>query len=587
MENKNNLVLRELYIRHVGGIQEARLVFSGNFTVLSGESGAGKSSAVRALELLCGKRGSGEMILKGEEELQVEALFEDLPSSVMEGEPLEDFREALSEEDSLILSRRTKKNGRSRGLVHSRTVPLGTLGEITGALLSIQSQHAQLDLLQRERQMRFLDVYGGEDLLKFRKALEDSIRESVAFEKTIRTLSEKRDHFSRHLKKHEDLVSRGESWNFGPQSEDEWNQDLELFSQEENLARQLRSLGNIFEEEDHSSSRNVLSLLEKVSQELPPQTEEILGEKRGKRYRRLLENSLESLRELQTLLGGLLLEWDEEGCARRMEILDSRLEFLRDLKDFCGPLSGGLLFEAFQEMQQELRWYYESRQELQGLLEKRKNVHGKTRQVALALRRERQKAGEKLRAVVEGVLGELGMEDTLFSVLLEPRSTIRKTGAEEVIFAIARGDQEFSPLERIASGGELSRILLALHVACPEGMLPPVLIFDEVEAGLGGESALLAGRLLKKISRTFQVILITHEASIAAMGDQHILVSREGEKTFFRELSREERIGELARMLSGNASNAKALEHARALLLEQEQPLLPLPKGEPFSISES
>jgi DNA repair protein RecN (Recombination protein N) len=584
MENKNNLVLRELSIRNVGGIQEARLVFNGNFTVLSGESGAGKSSAVRALELLCGKRGSGEMILKGEEELQVEALFENIPSSVLEGEILEDFHGDFSEEESLILSRRTKRNGRSRGLVHSRTVPLGTLAEITAALLSIQSQHAQLDLLQRERQMCFLDLYGGAELLKFRKALEDSIRESVAFEKTIRTLSEKRDHFSQNLKKHQDLVSRGEAWSFGPESESEWNQDLERFSEEEILAQQFRSLGSLFGEEEHSHPADLLSLLERASEELPPQAEDILGKDRKRRYQMLLENSLESLRELHSLLGKFLTEFHEEDLARRMEALDGRLEFLRDLREFLGPLSGEELFEAFREMQQELCWYRESREELQMLLEKRKEVHGKTRQVALELRRKRQKAAAELRGVVEEILGELGMGDTLFSVLFEPRSTIRKTGAEDVVFAIARGGQAFSPLETIASGGELSRILLALHVACPEGMLPPVLIFDEVEAGLGGESALLAGRLLKKISRAFQVILITHEASIAAMGDQHILVSREGEKTLFRELSVEERIGELARMLSGNSRNPKALEHARALLLEQELSLPLLPQEEASSV---
>ncbi len=584
MENKNNLVLRELYIRHVGGIQEARLAFRGNFTVISGESGAGKSSAVRALELLCGKRGSGEMILKGEEELEVEALFGNLPSRLREGEALKDFEKDLAEEEYLILSRRTRKNGRSRGLVHSRTVPLGKLSEITGTLLSIQSQHAQLDLLQRERQMHFLDLYGGAPLLGFRNDLEDCIRESIAFEKNIRSLSEKREAFSRILKKQESLVARAEEAKFGPESESEWNQDLELLSQEEALVQHIQTLNGIFSGEE-DFSRDILSLLERGSREIPPQTEEILGKERAERYRTLLDTSLESLAALSALLGGLLLEFHEEDLLRRMELLDARLELLRDLKNTFGPLSGKDLFEAFQEMRRELQWYYESQEKLRALLERRTEVHGKTKQVARELRRERQKAATELRAVVEEVLRELGMGDTFFSVLFEPRSTIRKTGAEEVVFSIARGEQNFSPLEEIASGGELSRILLALHVACPEGMLPPVLIFDEVEAGLGGESALLAGRLLKKISLSFQVILITHEASIAAMGDQHILVSREGENTVFRELSPEGRVGELARMLSGNSRNLKALEHARALLLEQGQFSAPSPKEKASSFS--
>ena len=116
--------------------------------------------------------------------------------------------------------------------------------------------------------------------------------------------------------------------------------------------------------------------------------------------------------------------------------------------------------------------------------------------MARELRRERQEAAKDLRQVVEKVLEELGMGDTLFSVLFEQRGTIRKTGAEDVIFAIARGERSFSPLEEIASGGELSRILLALHVACPEGMLPPVLIFDEIDSGIGTQAEALVTYIL-------------------------------------------------------------------------------------------
>ncbi|HOO64509.1 MAG TPA: AAA family ATPase [Synergistaceae bacterium] len=584
MENKNNRVLRELYIRHVGGIQEARLIFRGNFTVLSGESGAGKSSAVRALELLCGKRGSSDMILKGEEDLEVEALLENPPAHFWERESFRDFAPFFSDEECLILARRIKKNGRSRGMFHSRTIPLGTLSEIAGSFLSIQSQHAQLDLLRRDRQMHFLDLYGGASLLKFRSSLEDSIRESIAFEKTLRNLSEKREAFSKHLQKYEDLVAKAEEVGFASESEAEWNRELDLLAQEEALARHIHALYEGFSGEEDFSSSNLLSLLEKGAEEMPSQVEEIMGKERSERYRFLLDSSLESLQALQTLLGGLLLELDEENLSRRMEILDAKLTFLRKLKDFLGNLSGSELFEAFREMREKLRWYYESRREIQLLLEKRKEVHGKTKQMARELRRERQEAAKDLRQVVEKVLEELGMGDTLFSVLFEQRGTIRKTGAEDVIFAIARGERSFSPLEEIASGGELSRILLALHVACPEGMLPPVLIFDEVEAGLGGESALLAGRLLQKISRSFQVILITHEASIAAMGDQHILVRREGDSTIFQDLSPEGRVSELARMLSGDANNPKALEHARALLCEDATNLSSL-SPEAFSLS--
>ena len=182
------------------------------------------------------------------------------------------------------------------------------------------------------------------------------------------------------------------------------------------------------------------------------------------------------------------------------------------------------------------------------------------------MRALRKESAKELAAKVNGHLNGLGMEYAAFNIEIEPLDRVRSTGAENAIFTLALPDQKPLPVGKNASGGELSRILIALQLSVGDDKLPGTLVFDEVEAGLGGKTALLAGCKLRQLAKRCRTVLITHQATIAAMADQHFVVKREGENTEITEVTGEAREREIARMLSGDESSYEALEHAKALL---------------------
>ncbi len=184
----------------------------------------------------------------------------------------------------------------------------------------------------------------------------------------------------------------------------------------------------------------------------------------------------------------------------------------------------------------------------------------------MELRARRKEAAFALASSVNGHLRELGMEYASFGIEIEPLDRVRANGAENVCFTLALPDQNPLPVGKCASGGELSRILIAVQLSAGDNKLPGTLVFDEVEAGLGGKTALLAGCKLRELSRRCRTILITHQATIAAMADQHFVVQRNGDDTEISEVAGEAREREIARMLSGDEDSKEALDHARALL---------------------
>ena len=186
-------------------------------------------------------------------------------------------------------------------------------------------------------------------------------------------------------------------------------------------------------------------------------------------------------------------------------------------------------------------------------------------ELAMSLGSMRISSAKRLEERVNAVLAELGMEGFKLVVQVNEQDKARSTGAEDVNFLLAVNDEMTGPVS-VRLGGELSRLLLALEIALPDDQLPSVLVFDEVEAGLGGRAALLAGYKLKELSRRCQVILVTHEATIASMADQHIVVQKDRDESVIKEVHGDQRIREVARMLSGDYESEEALAHAEQLL---------------------
>ena len=238
----------------------------------------------------------------------------------------------------------------------------------------------------------------------------------------------------------------------------------------------------------------------------------------------------------------------------------------------AGTFSAAAFLEWCSEAKEASEWLRQQEALSASLEERGRSLRKEAGRLAAELRSLRLRSARALSAGVNSHLSGLAMDDSRFSVQVTPLEKIRNTGADEVLFTIAAGDKEASPVNRTASGGELSRILLALQLSLPDASLPGTLVFDEVEAGLGGKAALLSGYKLLELSGKCQVILVTHEATIAALAQHHFMVRKRGESPVeVTPLSGEDRIAEIARMLSGDAGLREAREHARKLLFSRRE----------------
>ena len=249
---------------------------------------------------------------------------------------------------------------------------------------------------------------------------------------------------------------------------------------------------------------------------------------------------------------------DNDDSAMREEI-ESRLGALRRLKRLCNIPDENELLTYCDEIYTNLEWLEKSYHDMEELSARSLDEKKKANALAMEIRRSRHEAGEILSERVNSVLSELAMGGIKFSVKFSGLQKLRRDGADDVEFLLTDGSRS-GAVGKIASGGEMSRLLLALQLSLPDEWLPPTIIF------LGGKAAVLSGLQLKKLSRKCQVILVTHEASIAALGDSHILIQRVDGESVMRNIEGVERVKEIARMLSGSPDMNEAQEHARILL---------------------
>ena len=315
-------------------------------------------------------------------------------------------------------------------------------------------------------------------------------------------------------------------------------------------------------EKMNNAEGGLLDQLEKIAKDLYGYAS---GE--DKRWHEAIEKTLSGAQELSNLIseacrGAASAEDNEEAKER----LEKKLGMLRKMKRTLNIQSAAALLAYAAEAEKELEWLKESHKELEELEKRALALRRETSRLAIEVRALRKESAKALAAKVNEHLGGLGMEYAAFNIEIEPLDRVRSTGAENAIFTLALPDQKPLPVGKNASGGELSRILIALQLSVGDDKLPGTLVFDEVEAGLGGKTALFAGCKLRQLSRRCRTILITHQATIAAMADQHFVVKREGENTEITEVAGEAREREIARMLSGDESSYEALEHAKALL---------------------
>lgn len=546
-------MIEQIRVRGVGGIKEAELSLKGDFIVITGESGSGKSSLVRAMEFISGKRANTNYIHALEDSADVLMTFssDTIPGLDEELQP---------QEGTVVVRRQFNRNGRGRCLVQNNPVPLNLLTSAMEKELVIQSQFAQLGLIDPLKQLDLVDSCGGELLGQTKKELEKFFRETIAVERQIISLKKKREETETLYQGAENTLQVIKTLAVEEDSEKKWETELKELELKENKMIALIGINEKFS--GGALGRGIIEELESLSREIyasPPLNTE--------KWKRSVENMLIATQSVSKLLQCELRELStEENIENAKDRLEKKTGQLRKLKRSLNLVSCKDLLEYAERAKNEMSWLKGSHLELEGLEKSAAEKKKKTKGLAIELRKLRKSAAADLASRVNHHLKDLAMESAHFSIEIEELDTLRFNGAESVSFRLSMLNQPSLPVGKTASGGELSRILIALQLSLGDEQLPGTLVFDEVEAGLGGKTALLAGYKLRELSKRCRAILITHEAAIAAMADQHFLVTRDGEETGIFEIENQEREKEIARMLAGDDNSHEALEHARSLL---------------------
>ena len=559
-------MIETLRIENLAIVDRAELEFGAGLHVLTGETGAGKSIVLGALALLTGSRASSDAIRDGCDQAIVEAVFrtERLPDLEAELEA----RGMPADDHELIVRRSLARNGRSRAWIGGQLVPVGTLAELFRGRVEVSSQHDSQSLLRREVHGRLLDHRGG--LLALRESVADGHAALRALDAELATLRAQ----TREREQRRDFLS------FQVREIDEAALDAAEDGDLRGEQSRLSHAGRLREE-----TAAAAALLTGDSQGDAANAADLVAAaaRRLEDLRRIdpeLADRASRLAALEAELRDAGLELDRcadgiEADPARLAALDERLHQVERLQRKYGATVPEIL-RFRDEAAGELAALEGADERESELLREREATGQRLAATARELSEGRCRAAGELASVVEASLRELGMPEARFSVALEPAPAAEDapcgpTGAElpEFRFSANAGEAP-RPLHKVASGGELSRAFLALKGALRESDAGMVLVFDEVDAALGGRAADRVGRSLAALGSHHQVLCITHLPQIAAFAQAHLRVAKRTQRG--RTLARVERVEgparveEIARMAGGEAVGKATLRHARELL---------------------
>jgi DNA repair protein RecN (Recombination protein N) len=549
-------MLTELRIKNFAIIESLTLPLARGFNVLSGETGAGKSIIVGALGLLLGERANADVIRTGAERATVEGVFDvaDRP----EIRALLDER-GIDVDESTVVLKREVATGRARAWINGTTVNASLLADVGRQLANLHGQHEAQTLLDSEAQRRILDAFAGatDQAATMRRAhaeLSSIIREISDLTKR-RADAERRADYLRHVAKEigEAKLVEGE--------------DVKLEDEARRLenAEELRALASGIASALDGEDDTVLQKLAAISRSLA-------GIQRIDPTLARLQESYDSAYYSIEALARELEEYEAS-----IDLDPSRLEDVRRRRDLLFRLTkkyGGSLSDVIRtadEARAELDLIDSAGIDLRQLETRERAARAAVNESARVLTGLRQTGAERLARAVDEVLPDLGMPDGHVSVALRPSREIGPCGAEDVEICVALNlGHEPRALSRVASGGELSRVMLALKTILARLDHVPTLVFDEVDAGIGGRVGLQVGETMRRVAGYHQVFAITHLPQIAARAHHHILVSkgaRGGVTTAdVTVLTGDDRITEIARMLGGDPESDVSRAHARELL---------------------
>jgi DNA repair protein RecN (Recombination protein N) len=550
-------MLTKLHIQNYAIIDEIEINFSNNLNIITGETGAGKSILMGALSLILGERADSSVLVNSSKKCFIEGVFSthDKPEVASFLQQYE-----LDAEDELVLRREIASNGKSRAFINDTPATVQQLKQLASLLVDLHQQFDTLELGDSDFQREVLDALAGNEpvLHEFKKVFQ----QWELISKELEQLKEQKNAFTKEADYHQFLFDELNELSFKENELEELDQELKILSSAEGIKSALNKVFYTLRE----SEQPVVTTIKQLIQQLQPFAD--LHKDLAAIIIRLQSTQV----ELQDIAGEIdhvndQVQFDE----KRIEWINQRLtDGYKLLKKHALQTTNELL-----ALQQELSKKLEAVLHIDDtILSKEKEVAAlfkQAEQLAERISAARQQQIKPLELEVNRLLTQVGMPNAKLKVDLK-NSSLHQYGKDQIDFLFdANKSNRFEPIRKVASGGELSRLMLCIKSLVAASIDLPTMIFDEIDTGISGEAAKQVGLIMKNMANKRQIICITHQPQIAGKADAHFFVYKEivenAVKTNIRLLDKDERITAIARMLSGEKPTAAALENAREMMM--------------------
>lgn len=549
-------MIKSLRIRNFATIEDLELILEEGFSILTGETGAGKSIVIDGIRLVLGEKGSPEMIRTGEKETSIEAIFCIPP-----------VKESRKTENELFMQRKISEQGTGKGYINGILVPIKKLKEKSGALVDIYGQNDHVFLRRTENQLTYLDFYANalsirSDVSSRAQKLKKLLREEKELEAKEREREQRLDFLDFQIKEIEEAqLKKGE--------EEELLYERNILKNAERISSLVEEALNISYNQESSISP-LLAKLRSVVSELSA-------------FDKAFKDIAEAINQFDITIGDFsdfLIRFKERQSLspEKQEEIEERLSQIEKLKRKYGSNSEKIL-SYLEKAKKEYQELSTSQEKLEDLDVEINNKFNEYKEQAKKLSLLRIENARKLEKQIVREISLVGMKKAKFKIniksfppSLETMAKVKESGTEEVEFLISPNPgEELRPLRKIASGGELSRVMLALKSIGKETEKLKTLIFDEIDSGIGGKTAEFVAQKLRALSRQHQVLCITHLPQIASFAPHHYRIEKKIAKqrtfTSVKKLSFEERVVEIARLLAGSHITDTALRNAREMII--------------------
>ncbi|MBW1893086.1 MAG: DNA repair protein RecN [Deltaproteobacteria bacterium] len=563
-------MIRELAIKNFAIIEDLRISFKEGLTVLSGETGAGKSIIINAVNLLLGKRASADMIRTGSDTAELEAAFL-IPTQSVAAKIMKEF--GFDPSEGLIVRRIISDNNRHKIYINGRLATVQQLTSITENLTSISGQHAHQGLLNEDQHLLILDQFGG--LISLRGKIAKNYHTLVPLIKKLKELNDVKDRQDNQLALLEFQKQEIENADLAPNEDKELELERTRLKNSEHIFRSVSQCVELL----YDAPGAVAEKLSEVRKTIEKTSSIDPG------LLHLCEDAGDAYARIEDITGGLrsylvTIQMDEA----RLDTIEERMDQIQKLKKkYRGSLEAISFY--LETIKKQLGGLENLEEEISTTATALQACYDTMIILAKDLSKKRKQAALKFSKKVEKELADLKMPGTEFKVKVHPvhagkntnpylsidEMALDETGFDRAVLLIAPNvGEDMKPLATIASGGELSRVVLALKAIIAKTDSLETVVFDEVDAGIGGGTAEVVGKKLSALSKYHQIICITHLAQIAKFGSNHFKISKSilggRTRTEIEPLDKKERVKELARMMGGEKITTATMDHARELL---------------------